>query len=748
MPTIGNGTTPAKAFLEAPVPDVLLEQGRRPKVDPAREYVAGGGGGFPLVGQQVLAKGVDDLSRDLGLNVYEAMLHDSTVASAVAILITGVLSGEFQLLPAIRADATEIVAPGSDRERDINLAQEIRDFCQRNIDRLNQPIKMICHELLYAMVLGCKLAEKVFEQGEGEDADKLVLKIVRTKRNAAWEFVVEPTGDVVAIRAMTFDLGQRDLPPEKFLIVSWMPRDGDPRGRSILRPAYNGWNLKINLFKHYNKYLEKFGCPTIIGVTSPDARDEVELTDNGVPTGRMITPTEAMAQMLARLDGGSYAAVPYGASIHPIQPNNNGNAFLQAFQLFKTEILEAILITSRSVMPARHSSKADSETAQDTVGQILLYGREMLEDVFHDQLFWQLVMINYGKDKADLYTPHVSLGAVEHQDIATVAVAYHAIGYAIDPMQLPAIDAKLGLPVRKPSELTIEEADGNPVGFSGNGAHGSDGVPDHVLAQAMRVLDVADRRLSEEDAAAFNCGTGAGGFKEGNTCQPHAGGGGGGGGGRKSGGASPVRGGGRELPVGPLRIGDTLYSAQDVAALKAKTVAIGQSFTPAEDWQMVFRTPADAKETKIANRNIEEGGVLVRHVVAPKTEVVKDGATTEFKMGGRVEAITRPGQGDKWVSEVNPAGNWQGKVKRFPTEAEALAHSEKYIAKELKSRTTVQSKDIIDTGISDHLDYHQAIHAGSLPAEKYDVRFHVVIPEAHADPAHIKAFQAEVEAGG
>jgi hypothetical protein len=499
MPTTGNGTTPTKAFLEAPVPDVLLEQGRRPKVDSTREYIAGGGGGFPLVGQQVLAKGVDDLSRDLGLNVYEAMLHDSTVASAVAILITGVLSGEFQLLPAIRAEDHEIVEPGSDREQQIQLAQEIRDFCQRNIDRLDQPIKMLCHELLYAMVLGCKLAEKVFEQGEGEDADKLVLKTVRTKRNAAWEFVVEPTGDIVAIRALTFDLGQRDLPPEKFLIVSWMPRDGDPRGRSILRPAYNGWNLKINLFKHYNKYLEKFGCPTIIGVTAPDARDEAELNENGVPTGRLITPTEAMAQMLARLDGGSYAAVPFGASIHPIQPNNNGNAFLQAFQLFKTEILEAILITSRSVMPARHSSKADSETAQDTVGQILLYGREMLEDCLHDQLFWQLVSINYGKDTADLYTPHVSLGAVEHQDIATVAVAYNAIGYAIDPMQLPAIDAKLGLPVRKPTATTIEEVDGNPVGFSANGTHDPGGVPDRVLAQAMRVLDAADRRLAMEN---------------------------------------------------------------------------------------------------------------------------------------------------------------------------------------------------------------------------------------------------------
>jgi hypothetical protein len=725
MPTSGNGT-PAKAFLEAPVPDVLLEQGRRPKVDPVREYIAGGGGGFPLVGQQVLAKGVDDLSRDLGLNVYEAMLHDSTVASAVAILITGVLSGEFQLLPAIRADATEIVEPGSDRERDINLAQEIRDFCQRNIDRLNQPIKMICHELLYAMVLGCKLAEKVFEQGEGEDADKLVLKIVRTKRNAAWEFVVEPTGDVVAIRAMTFDLGQRDLPPEKFLIVSWMPRDGDPRGRSILRPAYNGWNLKINLFKHYNKYLEKFGCPTIIGVTSPDARDEVELTDNGVPTGRMITPTEAMAQMLARLDGGSYAAVPYGASIHPIQPNNNGNAFLQAFQLFKTEILEAILITSRSVMPARHSSKADSETAQDTVGQILLYGREMLEDVFHDQLFWQLVMINYGKDKADLYTPHVSLGAVEHQDIATVAVAYHAIGYAIDPMQLPAIDAKLGLPVRKPSELTIEEADGNPVGFSGNGAHGSDGVPDHVLAQAMRVLDVADRRLHDE-VAAFNCGTGAGGFKEGNTCQPHAGGGGGGGG--HGGGAHETHASG--AGGDSVKVAGHELSTQAIDHLQSEVKMLGTQV--GSDWSLEMVSPRSASEAKAVASAEAKGRFLIHQTETPSITKVAAGPATTYRVGADTAAETLPApSGSGWISRqhnidqarpATPHDDWS-----FKTEAAAEKSSQKWATQIQKSMVNKQYDRPTNLRQFFHDEVAAYMKAGATPEMLSSVIFRVIVP--------------------
>jgi hypothetical protein len=468
--------------IEGRLADTYLEANKKPAVDPTREYLAGGGGSLPLVAQQILGRGIDDLTRDLGPAIYDAMLNDSTVAAAVHILMTGVLSGEFQLLPAIRADDAEMVEPGSQREKDIAMAKEVCEFVRRNIDRLKFPIKSLCYELLYAMVYGSKLAEKVYEPGDGEDAGRLVLKTIRTKRNESWNYVVEPTGDVVAIQALTFDAGLRDLPPEKFLIVRWMPRDGDPRGRSILRPAYNGWNLKINLFPKYFKYLDKFGCPTIIGVTSPEARDEEERDDAGNFTGRIITPTEAMAQMLGRLEGGSYAAIPAGAAIHPIQPNNNGNAFLQAFTLFKTEILEAILISARSVMPARHSSKSDSETSQDTVGQILLYGRETLEDALHDQLCREIVAINFGKPMADQFTPHVSLGAIEHQDVAALAMAYAQLGYNLDPMQFPAIDAKFGVPVRSPTANNVEEVDGNPVGFA------------------------ADR--GDPGTAAMNCGTG------------------------------------------------------------------------------------------------------------------------------------------------------------------------------------------------------------------------------------------------
>lgn len=457
----------ASGLIEGKLADTLIGEGKRPAVDPVREYIAGGGGSLPLVSQQVLGRGVDDLARDLGMHVYEAMLNDSTVSAALHILITGVLSGEFQLLPALRAEDTEAVAPGSARAANLALAKEIADFCKRNVDRLEFPVKTLCYELLHAMVFGVKLAEKVYEPGAGDDAGRLMLKTIRVKRNASWNFVVAPTGDVVAIQALTFDAGLRDLPPEKFLIVKWMPRDGDPRGRSVLRTAYNAWNLKINLFPRYFKYLDKFASPTIVGVAAPDARDEPELDDNGRPTGRDLTPTEAMAQMLSRLEGGSYAALPPGSTLHTLRPAGNGAAFLQAFDFFKTEIVESILFNARQIMQAKHSSKADVSTGQDTVGQILLYGRETLEDAFHTQLFRQLVALNWGEAIADLYTPHVSLGSVEHQDVSKVAIAYAQLGYQIDPAtQSPTIDAQLNLPVRRPTAVDVGESDGNPAEFA------------------------------------------------------------------------------------------------------------------------------------------------------------------------------------------------------------------------------------------------------------------------------------------
>jgi hypothetical protein len=55
------------------------------------------------------------------------------------------------------------------------------------------------------------------------------------------------------------------LPREKFAIFTFRPKHGDPRGTSILRPAYAAWWMKWQVHQEYLKYLAQFAGPGLIG---------------------------------------------------------------------------------------------------------------------------------------------------------------------------------------------------------------------------------------------------------------------------------------------------------------------------------------------------------------------------------------------------------------------------------------------------------------------------------------------------
>lgn len=433
------------------IPDVLLGQGMYPSVDARLEYMAGGGVGFPLIGQILLSRACDDLSRDLGFEVYEAMLHDPTVSSAFHVIATAALNGKFQVIPRFQLDPGQELAqlPAADQER-ITLSREIADFVTRQVQRLGRPIKGFLFEMLYGMVYGVKLAEKVFEEGEGDDAGRVCLKRLRTKQHKAWEYVVTPYGDLVGIRGLIVGGGIVDFPPEKFLIFTWMPQDGDPRGHSLLRAAYNGWNLKINSWPKLYKYLDRFGTPITVGTAAPDAPNEEDVSPDGVPiAGTSVAPTVALGKQLNRLEGGSWIALRAGSTVEIFSPTGNGEAFLHAIDIFKHEILEGILMTARATLEAEHGSKADTQEAHHVVARLIVQARETTEGMMEHQLFHHMTELNWGKHVADTLTPYCSLGEVEAKDVEKIMMAFVAAGYVLDPGHFPFADAMLGLHPRK-----------------------------------------------------------------------------------------------------------------------------------------------------------------------------------------------------------------------------------------------------------------------------------------------------------
>ena len=435
----------------------LLSGGRAATADARLDYLAGGGGVFPLAGQTILAKPGDDLSRDLGQQIYETMLYDPTVWSAMLLLWTMVLGGELQLVPAFKEEPGEASDPNSEQGQKIARAKYWADFCEQNLDRIDRPFKQVLWDLgVFGFTYGTKIAEKVCEPGEGDYDGMLVLKAIKVKPNSAWNYVVDPYGDIVAVRGLIYGGGLADLPPEKFVIFTWMSRDRDPRGRSGLRSAYNGWNLKINGWPKYYTYIDLFANPIPVGITAENATDEPARDDSGNVISGTFTPTQALSWALSRIGNGRCLAVRAGTQIIIVQAQGDGEAFDNYFDRCDREILKGMLTSPRGTMEAEHGSKADSETASGNIQGVAQYGREMISTLVRDQLCHWLIELNAGKDEADEYCPEVDMGQVGQNDIAQAGTGLAALGYAVDQTQWPALDARYGLKVRNIQDLAIQ----------------------------------------------------------------------------------------------------------------------------------------------------------------------------------------------------------------------------------------------------------------------------------------------------
>jgi hypothetical protein len=473
----------------------------RPTANPLREYLAGSYGGSTGLsglagvdgrGTRVLPHSADDLSRQFGSHVYESMLADPAVVSSLNILKQGIMAGGLQLLPAMTADPTDEATdqPGENADK-IELAEEIKDFCQRSIDRLERPLDDVLYELLDALPLGVKLAEITWKVAtDGPDKGKTILSTVSPKPKESWAFVVDPFGGIIGILAgyngawglglgtLVADSkspgsplaamlgGYALLPRDKFAILSWQARNGDPRGNSILRSAYNAWQFKLSTWPLLYRYLQLFANPKAIG-TTPQQSGGVPLIDNAgnvVPGKENVSAEEAMAYSLANWGSADWLVLPPGATVTVVNAQGDGRAQMNAVEMYNREIALAILGTTRNTMESQYGSRADSETGQDNVGLNVRIGKNNLGYVVRMDILKPLVRANYGDDAAEELTPHVSLGKVDHQDIEKMLQAVAAAGFALDPSQFPKIDATLELPIRKvakPPELIPVAVDPN-----------------------------------------------------------------------------------------------------------------------------------------------------------------------------------------------------------------------------------------------------------------------------------------------
>jgi hypothetical protein len=467
---------------------------------PTDEYVSAGGYVWLARFIKALPFYIDDTTRDFGDDLYERMMLDPQINASINVLKSAVLASGISVQPALdeEGDGSAFGSESSRRRRPSSLASEIADFCKRNLDNLARPLHDVLYEMLDALALGNKAAEQVYYIPEsGPDAGRLCLRALKIKPRRSLSFVVDVYFNVIGIIGLIPGQGApvivetiigepsqvpNLLPRAKFAVFTNRAVDGDPRGTSLIRPAYSVWWLKMQVWAEYLKYLTQFAGPSLIGYTAQNAQTYVDPV-----SGQTQNPEQVMLATLVQFRNGTAAVFPFGAKVEPLKMEGDGKAFLEAIDLFDRQITKAILYQTLATEEGEHMARAAGETHQDILGLQIRAIKASLIAMLVNDVLRPLVRYNFGDDAAQSMTPTVSLGETEHQDFASDAGAVALLNRAgfLHVSQYAGIDQMLGLPERdlaaQAAQIRSEE---RAIGAGGE------------LAQA--VSEQTDRQLARE----------------------------------------------------------------------------------------------------------------------------------------------------------------------------------------------------------------------------------------------------------
>lgn len=442
--------------------------------DLEREYTAGGS--WPWASSQnalrTLPNAIDDVTQDFGDDIYERMLFDPQVSACTQVMKAGILENG----PAISSAVSE--------KEDVNydLAKMLADEAEDMFSDMDTPLDDVLWDLLDSLPFGNKVAEQVFQLGASKTDGKEIYRLWRLKvkpRNAT-AFVVDAFTNVIGLLAQLPGEPQpyqgsimlpgdgpveNLLPKRKFAISTFRAKDSDPRGRSILRSAYEPWWRKRQVIPEYLKYISQFAGPSLVGTLAEDATPTPDPND---PT-RTVSPVDIMMAALLAFRNGTAIVVPNGAEVTPIVMQGEGMAFLRALDNCDQQITKAVLTQSLATEEGKHMARAAAQVHQDVLGTLIRQGKRGVARVLRQQILRNWAIYNWG-DEAARYAPLVSFGEADQQDIAQLMQGVAALANAnyVHASQTPGIDKMLNLPPRDEAEFgpgatgTAGSADGQP----------------------------------------------------------------------------------------------------------------------------------------------------------------------------------------------------------------------------------------------------------------------------------------------
>ena len=184
-----------------------------------------------------------------GIELYEDLLRDSEVQSALQTRKLAVVGKEWEVIPA------------SDDTEDVNIADFVKDVLLHcNYDAARQ-------SLLSGIVLGFKAAEVMWEYSEGD----IWIKEITGKASRRFVFDLQGKLRLLTLQNMIEGI---EVPDRKFIVFRNVSDNGsyygDGLGRSLYWPVW----FRKNGIKFWAIFCDKFGSPTGVGKYPPGTLPE------------------------------------------------------------------------------------------------------------------------------------------------------------------------------------------------------------------------------------------------------------------------------------------------------------------------------------------------------------------------------------------------------------------------------------------------------------------------------------------
>ncbi len=290
-----------------------------------------------------------------------------------------------QAKAALHLKKSAIVHPGWTIECD---DEDLSHFVEHIFDRMEGTPEEMVRSVLSAYDYGFSLHEKVYSYIEdGPFKGKIGLTAVKQKSPTRILFKTDDYGNLVEDGIVQWQrTGElRPLRTDKFIRYTYQKEFDNFYGQSDLRAAYRFWFLKVNFFRYWGMYLERFGVPLALGKS-------VNATLN-------VADQEKFRKIVANLQAGMAAVLPPDLEIEFKEAaRTDRGTFQQAIDACDIRIARAILMPTLLGLSAGNDvgSLARSKTEESTFDMILGADSRAVEDVINEQLVRPLVEMNFG----------------------------------------------------------------------------------------------------------------------------------------------------------------------------------------------------------------------------------------------------------------------------------------------------------------------------------------------------------------